>query len=90
MGEQEHDGRDSIRKPSEMSGMDWPRILLVIGLLLVFVALGLGAALKQSEGLAPKVLALAGAAVMGLGGLAYLVMFLKAKLNGNRATPAKS
>jgi len=89
MGDLEHDSRDLTNKPSESRAKEWPRILLVIGLLLVFVALGLGAALKQSEGVAPKVLALAGAAVMGLGGLAYLVMFLKAKLNGKGATPAK-
>jgi hypothetical protein len=90
MGDLEHDGRDSPSKPSESSGMAWPRIVLVVGLFLVFLALGLGAALKESAGLAPKVLVVAGVAFMALGGLAYLVVFLKAKLNGKRATPAKS
>ena len=90
MGDLEHVGRDSTSKPGESRAKDWPRILLVIGVLLVFVALGLGAALKQSQAVAPKVLALSGFVLMGLGGVAYLVGFLKAKLIGNRATPAKS
>jgi hypothetical protein len=54
------------------------------------VALGVGAAFTQSDGLAPKVLGLAGIAIVALAGVAYLVAFLKAKLNGNGATPVKS
>jgi len=57
-------------------------------MLLLFVALGEGAAFKQSEGLASKGLGLAGIAIVALAGVASLVMFLKAELNGNGATPA--
>ena len=57
MGDLEHVGRDSTSKPSESRAKEWPRIILIIGLLLVFVALGLGAAFKQSQGVAPKVFA---------------------------------
>jgi hypothetical protein len=89
MGDLEHDGRDPTSKPSKSSGMDWPRIALIIGLLLLFFAVGLGAALKESQGSAPKALALAGVALMALGGFANLVGFLKAKLTGRGATPAK-
>jgi hypothetical protein len=85
-----HEGTDLPRKPDESTDRDWPRILLGVGMLLLLVALGVGAALKQSQGLAPKVLGLAGIAIVALAGVAYLVVFLKAKLNGNRATPAKS
>jgi hypothetical protein len=90
MSDLEHDGRDPTSKPSESSGMDWPRIVLIIGLLLLFFGVGVGAALKESQGSAPKVLGLAGVALMALGGLAHLVGFLKAKLTGKGATPAKS
>jgi hypothetical protein len=57
---------------------------------LLLVALGVGAAFKQSAGLEPKVLGLAGVASVALAGVAYCVAFLKATLNGNGATPAKS
>ena len=51
---------------------------------------GVGVAFKQSERLAPKVLGSAGIAIVALAGVVFLVMFLKAKLNGNGPTPAKS
>jgi hypothetical protein len=53
------------------------------------VALGVDAALKPSEGLASKVLGLAGIAIVALTGVASLVMFLKGKLNGKGPTPAQ-
>jgi hypothetical protein len=81
---------DSTGKPSESSGMEWPRIVLIIGLLVLFFAVGLGAMLKESQGSAPKLLALAGVILMALGGLAHLVGFLKAKRTGKEATPTKS
>lgn len=89
MSNLEHNGWHPTSKPSESSEMDWPRIVLIVGLLLLFFAVGLGAALKESQGSAPKVLALAGVALMALGGVANLVDFLKAKLAGKGATPAK-
>jgi len=54
------------------------------------VALGVGAAFTPSEGLAPRVLGLAGIAFVALAGVAHRVAFLKAELSGNGATPAQS
>jgi hypothetical protein len=53
--------------------MDWPRIALILGLLVLFIAVGLGAAAKESQGSAPKILALAGVVLMALGGIAHLM-----------------
>jgi hypothetical protein len=51
---------------------------------------GVGTAFKQSEGLAPKVLRLAGVAVVALAGVVYRTVSLKAELKGNGPTPAQS
>ena len=57
---------------------------------LLLVALGVGAAFTPSEGLAPRVLGLAGIAFVALAGVAHRVALLKAELSGNGATPAQS
>jgi hypothetical protein len=55
-------------------------------MLLLFVALGSVRRSSSPTGLAPKVLGLAGIAIVALAGVAYRVMFLQAKLNGNGPT----
>ena len=57
---------------------------------LLLVAVAVGAAFTPSEGLAPRVLGLAGIALVALAGVAYRVAFLKAEISGNGATPAQS
>ena len=59
-------------------------------MVLLLVALGVGAAFTPSEGLAPRVLGLAGIALVALAGVAHRVALLKAELSGNGAAPAQS
>jgi len=76
--------------PNESKELAWPRVLLGIGTVLLLVALGVGAGLKQAGGMAPKLIGLAGVSLMAIAMMANLVVFLTKKLKGGRNASARS
>jgi hypothetical protein len=76
--------------PSEPREMNWRSILLGIGTVLLLVALGVGAGLKQAGGMAPKIIGLVAVALMAIALMANLVVFLTEKLKGAGKASAQS
>lgn len=80
MSDMEHERVVMTVAPNESKELAWPRVLLGIGTVLLLVALGVGAGLKQAGGMAPKLIGLAGVSLMAIAMMANLVVFLTGKL----------
>jgi hypothetical protein len=79
MSESKLVGGETEATPDTAAGMSWPRRLAGIGFCLLFVGVIVGAASKSVSGAVPKLLALAGVAVIAIGAIWGIIVFVCAK-----------
>jgi hypothetical protein len=79
MSESKLVGGETEATPDTAAGINWPRRLAGIGFGLLFVGVGVGAAFKGAPGAVPRVLAFAGVAVVAIGAIWGIIVFVCAK-----------
>ncbi|MEI8190327.1 MAG: hypothetical protein WCI75_11480, partial [candidate division NC10 bacterium] len=82
MGDIQHAGGVLTGTGRESDKMDWRRVLLGAGFVLILLAVGVGAVLKQGGGQAPQVLGAVGFLLIGISLVASIITSLWSKVTG--------
>jgi len=81
---------DQASTGKEASASNWRNTLAMAGMFCIMVGVFVGAASKEVGGVAPKVLAIAGALLIAISLVAGIINFVSSRLNRGKGTDLES